>query len=161
MGTGWQERLCERFGEDIDLRAVPARPASCAGIPGWLHPDVVAALGQRGIAQLWAHQADALDLVHRGTHTVVATGTASGKSLCYQIPILDAIAREGTATALALFPTKALARDQLRSLASWGLPGVVPVPYDGDTPPDDRAWARRHANVVLTNPEMQIGRAHV
>ena len=110
---GWQQRLCERFGEDIDLRAVPARPASDADMPDWLHPDVVRALGQRGITRLWSHQAQALDLVHRGTNTVVATGTASGKSLCYQIPMVQAVLAEPGARALYLAPTKALAHDQI------------------------------------------------
>ncbi len=87
-------------------------------------------------------------------NVVVATGTASGKSLCYQLPIVDAVVREEPDTALLMFPTKALAQDQLRSLRSWLVPGLKAVTYDGDTSPDDRTWARKHANVVLTNPEM-------
>ncbi|MFM7271002.1 MAG: DEAD/DEAH box helicase [Actinomycetes bacterium] len=144
----------DHAGRAVHDAEIPARPERTASLRDPLDPAVASGLAARGIDTLWSHQVAAIDHLRSGRHTVVATGTASGKSLCYQIPILDAIAREGTATALALFPTKALARDQLRSLASWGLPGVVPVPYDGDTPPDDRAWARRHANVVLTNPEM-------
>ncbi len=89
-----------------------------------------------------------------GQHVVVATGTASGKSLCYQLPIIDAAVRGSSDTTLALFPTKALAQDQLRSLRSWLVPGLQAVTYDGDTPPDDRTWARSHATVLLTNPEM-------
>ena len=109
---------------------------------------------ERGLGALWTHQAAAIDALRAGQHTVVATGTASGKSLCYQLPILDAVGDGGTATALALFPTKALAQDQLRSLRSWLMPGVRAVTYDSDTPQEDRVWARRNANVVLTNPEM-------
>ncbi len=85
---------------------------------------------------------------------VVATGTASGKSLCYQLPIIDAAVRGTGDTALALFPTKALAQDQLRSLRGWLVSGLRAVTYDGDTPPDDRMWARKNATAVLTNPEM-------
>ena len=85
---------------------------------------------------------------------MVATGTASGKSLCYQLPIVDSVVDGSRDTALLIFPTKALAQDQLRSLRSWLVPGCRAVTYDGDTPTDDRAWARKNANVVLTNPEM-------
>jgi DEAD/DEAH box helicase domain-containing protein len=84
----------------------------------------------------------------------VATGTASGKSLCYQLPIAEAVAGDPPGTALLLFPTKALAQDQLRALAGLEVPGLVAVTYDGDTPVNERTWARRHANVVLTNPDM-------
>ena len=148
----------EHAGRAVYDAEIPARPERTATLRTPLDPAVAAGLTARGVDALWTHQVAAIDHLRAGHHTVVATGTASGKSLCYQVPILDAIAAHGTATALALFPTKALARDQLRSLAAWGLPGAVPVTYDGDTPPDDRAWARRHANVVLTNPEMlQVG----
>ncbi len=118
---------------------------------------MAAAFEPRGVdlSSLWTHQADAVDLVTAGRSLVVATGTASGKSLCYQLPLaLDAVGTGGRGTALLLFPTKALAQDQLRSLGALGLRGLVPVTYDGDTDQDRRAWARRHANVVLTNPEM-------
>ncbi len=101
---------------------------------------------------LWAHQAAALDLIRSGRSVALATGTASGKSLCYQLAIGEAAAQGGTS--LLLFPTKALAHDQLRALGALELPGVVPVTYDGDSTPEQRAWARRHANVVLTNPDM-------
>jgi DEAD/DEAH box helicase domain-containing protein len=108
-----------------------------------------------GIDALWAHQARAVDLIRAGTPVVVATGTASGKSLCYQLPIAEAVAPGGPrATALLLFPTKALAQDQLRALGAMELPGLVPAALDGDSPPEHRRWVRTHANVVLTNPEM-------
>jgi len=104
---------------------------------------------------LWSHQADAIDLVRNGTSVVVATGTASGKSLCYQAPIAEAIADPiRPATALMLFPTKALAHDQLRALGDLGFPGVVPATYDGDTDRNNRSWVRNNANVVLSNAEM-------
>ena len=85
---------------------------------------------------------------------MIATGTASGKTLCYQVPIVDTIARGEHATALLVYPTKALAQDQLRRFHEWLLPDLVAATYDGDTPPDDRVRARKHANVILTNPEM-------
>ena len=104
---------------------------------------------------LWAHQAEAIDLLREGRSVAIATGTASGKSLCYQLPIIEAVtAGVSPATALALFPTKALAQDQLRSLTELAPPSLVAVTYDGDTPPEARTWARANANVVLTNPDM-------
>lgn len=108
---------------------------------------------------LWTHQADAIEHVLSGRSVVVATGTASGKTLCYQLPVALAAASQRPApTALLLFPTKALAQDQLRSLGALAetlqLKALSPVTYDGDTPPDARLWARRHATVILTNPDM-------
>ena len=104
---------------------------------------------------LWAHQAAAIDLVREGRSVVLATGTASGKSLAYQVPLAEATLQSGgRSTSLLLFPTKALAQDQLRSLASLAVPGLLPVSYDGDSDPDARNWARRHATCVLTNPDM-------
>lgn len=143
--------LGNRVVHDVEL---PEREGRTATLTAPLHESVRERLRARGVEELWTHQAAAIDHLRRGEHVVVATGTASGKSLCYQVPILDAIAARASTTALALFPTKALAQDQLRSLRSWSLPGATAVTYDGDTPPDDRAWARRHANVLLTNPEM-------
>jgi len=107
-----------------------------------------------GVERLWAHQAQAIDLVRQGTSTVIATGTASGKSLCYQLPILEASRATPIATALCVFPTKALANDQLRTFVQLADPRLVAATYDGDTGTEARAWARRHANVLLTNPEM-------
>ena len=104
---------------------------------------------------LWSHQADAIDRARAGRHVAVATGTASGKSLCFQIPIAEAVTepvRGGTA--LVIGPTKALAQDQLRALGSLGVDGLVAATYDGDCSPEQRTWARAHADVVLTNPEM-------
>ncbi|MEL7156075.1 MAG: DEAD/DEAH box helicase [Actinomycetota bacterium] len=104
---------------------------------------------------LWSHQSEAIDLVRRGQSVVVATGTASGKSLCYQLPIAASVV-EGlrSGTSLLLYPTKALAQDQLRSFGNLGVPGLVAATYDGDATRDERSWARSNANVLLTNPEM-------
>jgi DEAD/DEAH box helicase domain-containing protein len=107
-----------------------------------------------GVEALWAHQAAAIDLVRSGRSVAVATGTASGKSLCYQVPIAEAALGPEPATALAVFPTKALAQDQLRAVTALGIPGLVAATYDGDLTPEQRSWARTHATFLLTNPEM-------
>ena len=122
-------------------------------LPGELHPDVLAALGRRGIDSLWSHQAEALESAWEQT-TIVTTGTASGKSLCFQLPTLDILSRDARARALFLYPSKALAQDQARSLHAFGVKRVRPAIYDGDTPREQRADVRRRANVVLTNPDM-------
>ena len=96
----------------------------------------------------------AIDALRHGRHVVLATGTASGKSLGYQVPIVESALRGEAATALLVFPTKALAQDQLRSLREWLVPSLVAATYDGDTSADDRARVRRTANALLTNPEM-------
>ncbi|MSV49485.1 MAG: DEAD/DEAH box helicase, partial [Actinobacteria bacterium] len=95
---------------------------------------------------------EAINLARSGESLVVATGTASGKSLCYQVPIAESVLSGGTA--LMIYPTKALARDQLLSLTSWEVPGLTAAAYDGDCSPEERSWVRTHANVLLTNPEM-------
>jgi DEAD/DEAH box helicase domain-containing protein len=139
-------------GRLVHVQRVPARAARHAEPGRPLGPHAAARVPAGG---LWTHQAQAIDLVRSGGSVAVATGTASGKSLCYQLPIVEAIADDPhPATALALFPTKALAQDQLRSLGSMEVPGLVAVTYDGDTSPEARTWARANANVVLTNPEM-------
>ncbi len=104
---------------------------------------------------LWRHQVEAIDAARDGRSVVVATGTASGKSLCFQLPIAEAVVsgiRSGTS--LLLYPTKALAQDQLRSFGELEVPGLRAATYDGDASREERSWARANANVVLTNPEM-------
>ena len=134
----------------VHLERLPARPAEHATPSRPLHP----VLAER-LPPLFTHQARAIDLARSGRSVAVATGTGSGKSLCFQVPIAEAIlASPADSTALLLYPTKALAQDQLRSLALLDVPGLTPATYDGDTDPDTRAWVRRHANVVLTNPDM-------
>lgn len=131
-----------------------ARAAQTAPIPDGLHPKLLQALKHRGIGELYAHQAAAAALPATQPF-VVTTGTASGKSLAFQLPAIDALLREPRARALFLYPTKALAQDQARSLASFGLPRELRVAiYDGDTPREARKDVRRNANVVLTNPDM-------
>jgi DEAD/DEAH box helicase domain-containing protein len=143
------------LGERIVFaESIPARAARPGDRPASLPARVSARLDALGVRELWEHQSRAVEALRAGRHIVVATGTASGKSLCYQLPIAEAAASGSGDTALLLFPTKALANDQIRSLRSWLLPELVAATYDGDTPPDERTWARVHANVVLTNPEM-------
>jgi DEAD/DEAH box helicase domain-containing protein len=122
--------------------------------PADLHPEVLAALERMGIEQLYSHQAAALYAAWEAP-TIVTTGTASGKSMCFNLPTLDVLCADKRARALYLYPTKALAQDQARALAAFGLSERVrPAIYDGDTPRESRAQIRRRANVVLTNPDM-------
>lgn len=131
-----------------------ARRAVLRPIPDTLHPRVAEALERVGVEALYHHQAQALEAAWAGP-TIVTTGTASGKSLCFTLPTLDVLCRDAKARALYLYPTKALAQDQARALHAFGLAKQVrPAIYDGDTRREDRAQIRRSANVVLTNPDM-------
>ncbi|HVV77391.1 MAG TPA: DEAD/DEAH box helicase [Mycobacteriales bacterium] len=130
-----------------------ARPGHTSPWPTWVDPDLRVALERAGIAEPWTHQAAAADLAWAGQSVVVSSGTASGKSLCYLLPALTA-ALTGTGTTVYLAPTKALAADQLRAIGGLGLDGVRAATYDGDTPLEERDWARRHADLILTNPDM-------
>lgn len=126
-----------------------ARAARYAAGPSDLPPPIVAGLPDGG---LWSHQVAAIEAIRHGRSVVMTTATASGKTLCYQVPIIEAVLDGGTA--LCIHPTKALARDQLMSLARWKIPGVVPAAFDGDCTPEERTWVRANANVMFTNPEM-------
>ena len=132
----------------VHVEQVPARGARTAELDRALPEKLLEHLPH---TQFWSHQAQAINLARSGESVVIATGTASGKSLCYQVPIAESVL-DG-ATALMIFPTKALARDQL-SLTSWEVPGLTAAAYDGDCSPEERSWVRTHANVLLTNPEM-------
>ncbi len=140
---------CE--GQLVHLEREPARPSRMGLLVDPLSDEVWKRLG---IDALWCHQAEALNRLGDRQSVVVATGTASGKSLIYQAAIAEAVAGVDPASALLIFPTKALAQDQVRSIAAPGFPGLIAATYDGDTEPATRAWVRRHGNVVLTNPEM-------
>ncbi|MFD0775274.1 DEAD/DEAH box helicase, partial [Streptomonospora algeriensis] len=120
--------------------------------PDWTPPSVRERLAEQGITSPWSHQAAAADLARSGSNVIIATGTASGKSLAFLLPCADAVEHGGTV--LYISPTKALAADQRRALTDIGLPGLRPATYDGDTPREERAWIRAHANYVLTNPDM-------
>ncbi|MEW1954448.1 DEAD/DEAH box helicase [Terrabacter sp. NPDC080008] len=144
----------------VHVHEVPARAAVHADWPGWVDPTLLGALLASGIEAPWSHQVEVAEAAHAGRHVVVSTGTASGKSLGYHLPILtDLAAGAGApngrgATALYLSPTKALAADQLSRIDRLALPSVRPATYDGDTPTDERRWIRDHANLVLTNPDL-------
>lgn len=173
--------------EVVHTRVLPERAAVTAAWPEWLHPSVKDAFVSLGVPQPYRHQAQAADAAHSaaataaeytaerhargrpvspksGDHVIISTGTASGKSLAYQLPALDAIVRgalePGTglrsqeATVLYLSPTKALAADQLASIRSLGVPGLRADTYDGDTEFGERSWIRDHSNFVLCNPDM-------
>ncbi|HEV7200534.1 MAG TPA: DEAD/DEAH box helicase [Candidatus Limnocylindria bacterium] len=138
-------------------RVIEARPPRHAPWPDDLDPRLVGALRGRGVEALWTHQAQALATVRRRENAVVVTPTASGKTLCYNLPVLDAIARDDTARALYLFPTKALAADQLvelRALAEAAELDLKTSTYDGDTPPAVRSVVRAAGQVVISNPDM-------
>ena len=124
-----------------------------AELPGELHPDLLAGLQRAGIERLYAHQAEALQAAWEGP-LIVTTGTASGKSLCFNLPTLEVLCRDRRARALYLYPTKALAQDQARALNALGLRQLRCAIYDGDTPREARREIRRSANVVLSNPDM-------
>ncbi|MFN2503007.1 MAG: DEAD/DEAH box helicase, partial [Acidimicrobiales bacterium] len=138
-------------GQLVHVEHLPARPPGFGDLARPLPPELESCVPPGG---LWAHQATAIDLARAGRSVAVATGTASGKTLCYQLPIAEASLGEHRGTALLLYPTKALAQDQLRSLGKLDVPGLVAATYDGDTPNPQRAWIRRHATAVLTNPDM-------
>ncbi|WP_432705812.1 DEAD/DEAH box helicase [Amycolatopsis taiwanensis] len=133
---------------------LPAREPRHADWPSWADPRVVAALRSAGATRPWSHQIEAASLAFDGQHVVISTGTASGKSLAYQLPVLSSLAQDERACALYLSPTKALGADQLRAVSSFDIPGVRAASYDGDTPLAERDWVRAHARWVFTNPDM-------
>ena len=142
-------------GEEVaHVTSEPAREATTAPLPPELDERVAAALERQGITALFEHQAEAWAAAARGEHVAITTGTASGKTLAFNLPVLDAIARDPKTRALYLYPTKALAQDQARSLTALGVPGVRPAIYDGDTPVDQRRQVRTWANAILSNPDM-------
>jgi DEAD/DEAH box helicase domain-containing protein len=129
------------------------RPAKLVGIPRSLDPGVSEALRAAGIASLYSHQVESLEAAAGGS-VIVTSGTASGKSLCFNLPVLDGLARDPHRRALYLYPTKALAQDQARALSALDPPELRHAIYDGDTPREDRPGIRRRSNLVLTNPDM-------
>ncbi|OBF51857.1 DEAD/DEAH box helicase [Mycobacterium sp. 852002-53434_SCH5985345] len=152
-------------GTDADehpLRHVaelPPRSGRPHSWPGWAEPDVVRAFTDRGVISPWSHQSAAAELAHAGRHVVVSTGTASGKSLAYQLPVLNALTIDPRARVLYLSPTKALGHDQLRAAhaltaAVPRLHDVAPTAYDGDSPPEVRRFARERSRWLFSNPDM-------
>jgi DEAD/DEAH box helicase domain-containing protein len=145
-------------GEDeqpvTHVHRIPVRESRTLEWPDWVSAPLRARLEARGVGSPWRHQVEAAALAHEGRHVVVATGTASGKSLAYQLPALTRLAADPRACVLYLAPTKALARDQLASVAALADPSVRPAAYDGDTPAEERDWVRRHSRWIVTNPDM-------
>jgi DEAD/DEAH box helicase domain-containing protein len=136
---------------------LPARPARLAPMASWIDPRIRSALQSRGIDQLYSHQAAAIEAARQGDHVIVSTATASGKSICYTVPVLQRLLSEPEARALYLFPTKALAHDQLEETAAIIRAGGLSVglnAYDGDTPSGRRSQIRQAGGVLVTNPDM-------
>ena len=145
-------RAVQAGGEEVaHLATEPEREARFAPLPDILHERVRDAIG---VESLYAHQRAAWDATARGEHVMVTTGTASGKTLAFNLPVLDEIARQPKSRALYLYPTKALAQDQFRTLSAYRVPRLKPAIYDGDTPTEQRWQIRRWSNVILTNPDM-------
>jgi DEAD/DEAH box helicase domain-containing protein len=148
----WLELL---QGEELAHVAVePPRTGRTEPFPDDLDPRVASALVARGISALYRHQAETWEALRAGGNTIVTTSTASGKSLAFNLPVLDLLAREPKSRALYLYPTKALAQDQARALSGFALKGVKPAIYDGDTESERRWQIRKWANVILSNPDM-------
>ena len=136
------------------IERIAARVGTRVEWPAWTPAAVVAACRARGISAPWVHQVTAASLAFDGEHVVLATGTGSGKSLGYQLPVLSRLVDDARATALYIAPAKALAADQLRAVVGFDLPDVRPATYDGDTSREERDWIRQHSRFVLTNPDM-------
>jgi DEAD/DEAH box helicase domain-containing protein len=139
------------------IRRIPSREAQWASMPDWIRPELAEAYRAKGIERLYSHQAEAANRIHCGNNVVIVTPTASGKTLCYNLPVLNSVLENPDTRALYLFPTKALAQDQLTELQdlggrlgdTWGV-----FTYDGDTPSDARQSIRQRGHIVLTNPDM-------
>jgi len=141
----------------VHHEVLPPRAAEFGTFPSWLDPRIVAGLAGRGITQPYTHQAEAIEAIHAGDDVVVVTPTASGKSLCYAVPILQALAEDPAARALLLFPTKALGQDQVAEFGELATASGLRVSastYDGDTPAPIRSAVRAAGQVVVTNPDM-------
>ena len=144
-------------GQVVHVEHLTARKARYGQLERPLPAPLQAALKRVGAERLYSHQAQAINAARRGQHLILATGTASGKTLAYNVPVLEAIVADRNARALYLFPTKALAQDQLRSLAALtegDVRGIRFGTYDGDTPQAARSRLRREVSVLLTNPDM-------
>ncbi|MBN2715102.1 MAG: DEAD/DEAH box helicase [Deltaproteobacteria bacterium] len=150
----WQERL---RGEIAIKSVTSATDAVCRAYPSWLHTDVMAALTSMGVQKPYAHQVDAWNALHDKQNLVIATPTASGKTLCYNVPVAHSLLSAPSAKALYMFPTKALARDQeasVRRLLSLCALDARAAVYDGDTSTDIRRSAKKTASIIITNPDM-------
>lgn len=172
MNTLDRLRLDRQFMSNVAAwERLPARDARYAPFPSALHPSLISTLQTLGIPQLYSHQTQAIAAALRGENVVIVTSTASGKTLCYNLPVLNALLTDPQSRALYLFPTKALAQDQADELGQFisALPEPLQLPtsrpqgvqppiivrtYDGDTPPAHRAAIRKSANILISNPDM-------
>src|SRR6201993_4966051 len=145
-------RAAQRAGELVHLEHIPGQPGQSTSWPESVRPEIVRALAARGITAPWTHQARAAELALAGSHVIIATRAASGKSAGYLAAALSAILDGGTVLYIA--PTKALAADQLKAVRDLGVAGVRAACYDGDSSIAERAWAQSHASYLLTNPDM-------
>lgn len=154
--------------ECVHREVIPGSTGTTGVWPEWVNPEFINALAQLGITTPWLHQVEFAEAARRGTHSILSTGTASGKTIAFAAPAISAAANFGAAnfgaenfgaeshagTVLYIAPTKALAADQLATISQWNVPGVRAATLDGDTPREDRQWVRSHANYILTNPDM-------
>ena len=143
----------------VRIHRTPARAARTTPLPDNLHPALTQLLLDTGIESLYSHQGKSWAAAHEGLNVAVVTGTASGKTLCYNLPVVDTCLRQPEARALYLFPTKALAQDQFKILASWAtalsrITDLHPAIYDGDTPASRRQQIRSNTRLLITNPDM-------
>jgi DEAD/DEAH box helicase domain-containing protein len=153
VGAGLWEDLLQRE-ELAYMGEEPAREARTAPMPEELPVPVRETLAAQGITSLYEHQAETWEAAARGEHVIVTTGTASGKTLAFNLPVLAALAENAKQRTLYLYPTKALAQDQVRALSGLGLKRMRPAIYDGDTPSEQRWQIRKWSNLILTNPDM-------
>lgn len=136
------------------VKRIPRRDAAYGEVDPPIGGLTGEALERSGITRLFTHQAESISAVRAGENIAVVTGTASGKTLCYNVPVMEALERDPHARALYIFPTKALAQDQLGKLRLYGLPNLKAATYDGDTPRQERPYVKTTASIVLTNPDM-------
>ena len=136
----------------VHSRVIPQSTGITSSWPEWVSPSLVSTLSAAGITKPWRHQVEFAQSAHHGNHSILATGTATGKTIAFSAPALTSVINGGTVLYVA--PTKALAADQLATISGWGLDGVRSATLDGDSSREERQWIRSHANYILTNPDM-------
>ena len=144
--------LMDTGEEIVHLRVIPENPGTTAPWPTWVSPQFRTSVDRDGISFLWKHQVDFAESAHNRTDSILATGTATGKTIAFNAPAVTEALNGGTV--LYVSPTKALAADQYDTLGTWNIDGLRAGVYDGDTSHEDRQWLRKHANYLLTNPDM-------
>ncbi|MFN2610149.1 MAG: DEAD/DEAH box helicase, partial [Actinomycetota bacterium] len=160
LSTDRFEALLNEASSEVETEGLlhlvrsPRREARTARLDPAVHGAIADRLRSRGIEDLWTHQAHAIARLRDGHNVIVSTGTASGKSLCFNVAVFERILADRKTKALYLYPTKALAQDQLRAIRAFAIPEIAAATYDGDTPQDERPSVRRFANIVLSNPDM-------